>query len=89
MVYPEARIKELLHLLVPRHSDISSEEWEPGIFGTREFLDIPFFCRCFFQSKRSFDGFFSSVDEYHDLVAVGNQLQNALISYAVEIPSRG
>lgn len=87
MVYPEARIKELLHLLVLRHSNISSEEREPGIVDTREQFDISFLCCCFFQRKRSFDRFLPGVDEDHNLVTLANQLQNALISYAVEIPS--
>jgi len=87
MVYSEARIKELLHLLVLGHSNVSSEERKLGIVGTREKIDVSFLCRCLFQSKCSFDGFLSSMDEHHDLVAFANQLRNTMVSHAVEVPS--
>jgi len=87
MVYSEARIKELLHLLVLGHSNVPSEEGELGVVGTREEFNISFLCCRFLQSTCGFNSFLSSMDEHHDLVIFANQLQNTLINHAVEISS--
>lgn len=69
MMNPKPIIKQLLHLLVPRHADLSPEKVELRMSAGIEIDRVAFHLGHLFELFGGLDGVFAGVDEDHDLVA--------------------
>ena len=85
MVYPEAVIEQLLHLLVSRHAYVTFEQRKRGMLLATELIQKSIYHRSLLERERSLDCLLARMDEHHHLVSGAHHLGDFLECHAVQV----
>ena len=89
MVYPEAKVEQLLHLLIARPANIPAEELELRVLLAAEVVEEPIRLRGLLERLRRSHRLLAGVHEHHHLVALADELGHLFERDPVEVPLRG
>ena len=85
MMYPKARIKQLLHLLVPTRPYLLPVKLKLGMIRRLKERSHAFFHRRFLDLDRTLDRLFACMDKYHDLMSVLHHLRDLVKDDLVKV----